>query len=473
MSGDPLAGGLPTIAEAARAIAGGRLSPVALTEALLDRIDRIGPKVDAFIRVTRERALADAWRAEAEIRAVGPRGPLHGIPLGYKDIFETAGIPTTGHSRLCQDHVPEADAFAVARTRAAGAVCMGKLATHEFAFGGPSHDLPWPVARNPWNPDHFTGGSSTGTAAALAAGLILGGFGSDTGGSIRLPAAYSGVVGLKPTYGRVSRSGVIPLAWSLDHAGPLAWSAEDCAILLAAMAGHDPADPASARVTVPDWPGLLTRDLSGLRIGVIRHFWEEGGASDETVAAMEAALGVYERLGATLVEIRLSPLQDYIATCSILLMSEAATVHETDLRKTPELYGRILRTRLFLASLLSAADYIQAMRRRRELTEEFSAAFADVDVMFTAAAPGPAPRLDQMTTLYTFTALLLTMPFNVTGNPVLATRAGFSASGLPLSFQLVGKPFDEATVLAAGHAYERATDWIGMRPGLAGLPQAA
>src|SRR4051812_26544126 len=241
-----------TIAEAARLIEQRELSPVELCDSRLDRIATFDDRLHSFIRVLADQALAAAHAAEAEIAAGAYRGPLHGIPLGLKDIYETGGVPTTGHSKVMQDHVPQADAFSVKKLREAGAVVMGKLATHEFALGGPSFDLPWPPARNPWDTSRFTGGSSSGTGASVAAGLVLGGTGSDTGGSIRGPAAYCGLAGIKPTYGLISRIGILPLAFSLDHAGPLAWTAEDCAILLQAMAGHDPADPASAKVPIPD-----------------------------------------------------------------------------------------------------------------------------------------------------------------------------------------------------------------------------
>src|SRR6266704_38002 len=235
-----------TIAEAARLIEQRDLSPVELVDSRLDRIAKLDGKLNSFIRVLGDAARADASAAEAEIAAGRYRGPLHGIPIGLKDIYETAGVATTGHSKVMQDHVPKEDAFSVKRLRAAGAIIMGKLATHEFALGGPSFDLPWPPARNPWDTGRFTGGSSSGTGAAVAAGRVLGGTGSDTGGSIRGPAAYCGLAGIKPTYGLISRMGILPLAFSLDHAGPLAWNAEDSAILLQAMAGHDPADPGSA-----------------------------------------------------------------------------------------------------------------------------------------------------------------------------------------------------------------------------------
>ncbi len=456
----------PTLAWASGRLEAGEITSAELTEFLLDRIAAYDGRVNAYLLVTADAAREEAARADREMKEGRRRGPLHGVPIAFKDIYETAGVRTTGHSRSLETHVPERDAVSVAKVKAAGAVSLGKLATHEFAFGGPSFDLPWPPARNPWNLDHFTGGSSSGSGAAVTAGLALGGFGSDTGGSIRLPAAFSGLVGLKPTYGLVSRRGVFPLSWSLDHAGPMAWTAEDCALMLEAMAGHDPLDPASADVPAQPYSKMLERDMSGLRIGVIRHFWEQAEATDETVAAMEAALDVYRKLGAEVVEVTLSPLADWCATCSLILMAEGLAVHEETLRTRPESLGEILRQRLRLAALISAADYVQALRRRRELCAEVSAAFEGVDLLFTATAPGPAPRLDAMSTMYTFAKPLLTMPFNVTGSPAIATRAGVSASGLPLSFQLVGRPFEDATVLAAAHAYEQATDWATARPRL-------
>src|SRR5205807_2646465 len=262
--------------------------------------------------------------AEAEIAADRYRGPLHGIPIGLKDIYETAGVATTGHSKVMQHHVPRADAFSLARLRDAGAIVMGKLATHEFAFGGPSFDLPWPPARNPWDTSRFTGGSSSGTGAAVAAGLVLGGTGSDTGGSIRGPAALCGLAGLKPSYGRIGRTGILPLAFSLDHAGPMAWTAEDCAIMLQAMAGHDPADPASADRPVPDYRAALTGDVKGLRLGLIRHFYESDNPADQaTRQGIAAAVKVFEDLGCSVRELRLSPLADSAACGVMIMLSEA------------------------------------------------------------------------------------------------------------------------------------------------------
>src|SRR5438105_2738569 len=280
-----------TIAEGAKLIQQRELSPVELVDSRLARIEKFDGRLHSFIRVLADSARAEARAAESEIAAGNYRGPLHGIPLGLKDIYETAGIPTTGHSKVMQDHVPKADAFSVKKLRDAGAVVMGKLATHEFALGGPSFDLPWPPARNPWDTTRFTGGSSSGTGASVAAGLVLGGTGSDTGGSIRGPAAFCGLAGIKPTYGLISRMGILPLGFSLDHAGPMAWTAEDCAILLQAMAGHDPADPASADVQIPDYRAALQGGVKGLRIGLARHFYDrDNDANAATRQAIEAAL---------------------------------------------------------------------------------------------------------------------------------------------------------------------------------------
>ncbi len=458
---------LLTIAAAARLIAARKLSPVELAQHCLDRIAALDDRLHSFLLVLRESALAAARAAEAEIAAGSHRGPLHGIPIGLKDIVCTKGIATTAHSKVLKTHVPDADAVVTRRLAEAGTILLGKLATHEFAIGGPSFDLPWPPARNPWNTDHFTSGSSSGTGAAVAAGLILGGPGSDTGGSIRGPAAFCGIAGLKPTYGRISRRGVLPLAYSLDHVGPMAWTAEDCALLLQAMAGHDPEDPGSADMPVPDYRAALTGDIRGLRLGVIRQFYEtDTTVNDATRSAIEAAIDTYRRLGAEIRDIRLSPLADYAAANTVILISEAYAVHEAVLRERPQDYGEIFRLRVGAGALYSAADYIQALRRRRELTAELAQAMAGVDLMLTAVAPTEAPRIDEVPKIAPPDRPSLTAPFNLTGSPAMSVCAGFTDAGLPLAFQLVGKPFDEPTVLRAADAYERATDWRNRRPSL-------
>ena len=460
-------GTFPTIAGAAAEIAAGRLSPVALTEACLARIDAHASKLDAFIRLERDSALASARAAEAEIKAGRRRGVLHGIPFAHKDIYETAGIPTTCHSKLLADYVPVRDAFTVARLKEAGIVMLGKLATHEFAVGGPSFDLPWPPARNPWNREHFPGGSSSGTGAAVAAGFVLGGTGSCTGGSIRVPSAFCGLAGIKPTYGLLSRSGIQPLAFTLDHAGPLAWTVEDCAILLQAMAGHDPADPGSAKVAIPDYRAGLDGGIRGLRIGVVRHFFEKDNpVSPEVGSAMEASAGVLSSLGATVVDVTLPSLQDWNACGWLILVVEAYAVHEPWLKTRYNDYGQNFRDRVTLGAFFSGADYMAALRFRRELQESLARLMADVDLLILPTTPGPAPRLDAVPPFRSFETPNFTMPFNVSGSPALSVCNGFSASGLPLSLQIVGRSFEDATVLRAGHAYEKATSWKERRPGL-------
>ncbi len=456
---------IPTIAEAAADIASGRLSPVALTEACLARIEARDGELHSFIRVEKQAALESARKVETEVRAGRLRGPLHGIPIAHKDIFHTAGIPTTAHSRLLIDHVPTTDAFTVASLASAGAIMMGKLTAHEFAWGGPSFDLPWPPARNPWNTDHFTGGSSSGTGAAVAAGLVLGGTGSDTGASIRAPSAFCGIAGHKPTYGLCSRAGIEPLSFLLDHAGPMAWTVEDCAILLQAMAGHDPADPASAKVAVPDYRNALANGVSGLDIGVVRHFYnQDASVSDETGAAIESALGVLTSLGARVRDITLPALQDWHACGSLILLAETYAVHESWLRTRYDEYGEIFRDRCALGAFITGADLVHAIRMRRELCKALSDTMDGIDVLVTAVMPGPAPRIEAVSKFGGLEKPGFTLPFNVAGTPALSVCVGFDDSGLPLAMQIVGRPFDDAMVLRVGHAYERATTWRERRP---------
>src|ERR1700722_8649786 len=301
---------IPTIAEAAALIATKKLSPVELTKACLARLHATEETIHAFVLPTEERALAEARAAEAAIMKDGPRGPMHGIPIGLKDIVDTAGIETTCGSKILAGNIPQRDAACADRLAKAGTVLMGKLTTHEFADGGPSFDLPKPPAQNPWNPEHFTAGSSSGTGAAVAAGVILCGIGTDTGGSIRGPAALCGIAGLKPTYGLGVGAGVAPAAYSLDHIGPMAWTAEDCAIMLQAIAGHDPRDPASANRPIPDYRAALNGDIKGVRVGVIRHFHETDYPVEPAVqAGIDNALEVFRSLGAIVSDVVLPPLR--------------------------------------------------------------------------------------------------------------------------------------------------------------------
>ncbi|MEJ0067988.1 MAG: amidase [Pseudomonadota bacterium] len=461
-------GAFPTIAEAAKLIATKDLSPVELTGQCLERTKRLDGTLNSFILLTEARALADAKAAEAEIMKRGPKSPLHGIPFGHKDIYGTQGIATTAHSKLLEGNVPSADATTVRLLAEAGVVMMGKLATHEFAFGGPSFDLPWPPARNPWNPDHFTAGSSSGTGAAVAAGLILGGTGSDTGGSIRGPAALCGIAGIKPTYGLCSRAGVLPLAYSLDTTGPMAWTVEDCAILLQAMAGYDPADPASADRPVPDFRGELSKGAKGLRIGVVRHFHEtDHRVSDATLAGIEGALDFYRKSGATVRDVKLAPLVEWHGCNFLILVTEAYALHEPWMQSQFTDYGELLRDRMALGAFVTGADYVQALRRRRELCAEMAAAMADLDILVTASQPGEAPRIDAVSKWSNFEKPGFTSTFNLTGYPAISVCTGFGAGGLPVSIQLAAKPFQEPTLFRAAHAYEQAMPWRSKRPELA------
>src|SRR5947207_171539 len=336
-----------SIAEAGRALRAGTVSSVALTQHALARIASLDPLLHAFVLVTKERALADAERADRELRAGIDKGPLHGVPYALKDIYNTAGIRTTCHSKLLLDHVPAEDAVVEAKLKAGGAVLLGKLATHEFAFGGPSFDLPFPPARNPWNFDHFTGGSSSGSGAAVAAGFTRMAMGSDTGGSIRGPAFYCGVVGMKPTYGRVSRRGVFPLSYTLDHCGPLARTVEDAALTMQVVAGHDPLDPASADVPVPDFSAALPRRLKGLKLAYPRPFFcNAENVSAEIVAATDAAAQQMTRLGAVVEEIALPDCDLFNACGRLILTAEAFAIHEQNLRDRPMDYGRFAYQRI-------------------------------------------------------------------------------------------------------------------------------
>ena len=458
---------IPTIAEAAALIAAKKLSPVELTQGCLARLHATESTLHAFILPTEERAMADARAAEAAIMKDGPRGSMHGIPIGLKDIVDTAGIETTCGSKILIGNVPEKDAACAAALAKAGTVLMGKLTTHEFADGGPSFDLPKPPARNPWNPAHFTSGSSSGTGAAVAAGVILCGIGTDTGGSIRGPAALCGIAGLKPTYGLVSRAGVAPAAFSLDHIGPMAWTAEDCAIMLQVLAGHDSADPASASQPVPDYHAALTGHLKGVRVGVVRHFHETDYPVELAVqAGIDNALNVFRSLGANIIDVALSSLQDWHACGSLISITERAAAYEEWARTRLADFSARVQRRLHLGALVSGVDYVQAVRRRRELRAELKAAMANLDVVITAGAPGEAPKMDAIPEWDLFDKPNFTMPFNVAGYPAMCVCSGFGPGGLPVSVQIAGKPFQDAMVLRVGDAFEKATDWRSKRPSL-------
>lgn len=458
-----------SIAEAGAALRAGTLTSTALTRDALRRIESIDPAINSFITVTRERALSDADAADTRFKAGIHTGPLQGVPYALKDIYDTAGIPTSCHSKLLLDNVPAADSVVAARLRAGGGVLLGKLSTHEFALGGPSFDLPFPPARNPWNRDHIPGGSSSGSAAAVAAGLCRMAMGSDTGGSIRGPAAYCGTVGLKPSYGLVSRRGVFPLSYTLDHCGPLAWTVEDCALTMGVITGHDPLDCASADVPAPDFQRGLNWGVHGLKIALPRHFFATAdGVSQEVVDAIDNAANLLAAAGATVDEVTLPDYELFNAVGRVIMFSEAFSIHEKDFQERPMDFGRLTFTRMILGSLTSAADLTQAYRLRRELAVAVNhKLLKEYDAIICASALAPAARFDEISPVFPPNFPIQTMPFNVTGNPAMSMPTGFSAAGLPLSLQIVGRPFDEATILRIGASLEKMLALTANRPAIA------
>lgn len=450
--------------EAAGLMATGRLSPVELMQALLERIAAVDPKINAFIRLDGDAAMDAARAAEAELAAGRSRGPLHGVPMGIKDIIDVAGLPTTCHSKLLLDNVATVDAPCVARLRGAGAIVLGKLSTHEFALGGPSFDLPFPPARNPWNPAHHPGGSSSGSGAGLAAGLFPLALGTDTGGSVRNPASACGIVGLKPTYGLVSRRGVFPLAFTLDHVGPMTRDVADNALLLSVLAGHDPQDPGSVPAADGRYAAQLEGGVRDLRIGFIRHFHERDmPASPEVTAALEQVARMLSAEGALVRDVTLPALDDFAAVNRVILHSDAWAIHAPWLRERPGDYGALSRQRLLTGAFLGAGDYVQAQRRRLEMIAAVEAALCEVDVLLCASSMDPPAAIaDAETVARTYPRQART-PFNVTGHPALAMLAGLSRDGLPLSVQFAGRNFDEATLFRVARAWERASGVAALR----------
>ncbi|HEY4169510.1 MAG TPA: amidase, partial [Reyranella sp.] len=396
------------------------------------------------------------------------RGPMHGIPVALKDIYETAGVRTTGHSALRQDYVPAIDAETVRRLKDAGGVILGKLGTHEFANGNMTPDQPFPAVRNPWNTAHQPGGSSSGSGAAVAAQLCMGAMGSDTGGSIRNPAGFCGTAGIKPTYGLVSRCGIYPLSFSLDTAGPLAWTMEDCALMLDVLAGHDPNDQGSARAPKVDYGAACHRPIKGMRIALARN-WHEGKTSvtPEMKTAIDEAARVLKDLGASVDEVVFPDIRDYHICGRVIITVEAHAIHRQEVIETPEKFGYTTRRRFQLGAFFTAEQYISALRFRRQLTLDTRAAMRGYDLVMTANHWGAPDKFAEPQPIFHFLGKpSLAMPFNVTGQPAATICCGFGSDGFPLSFQLTGRAFDEASVFAAGSAYERATPWRSRRPAL-------
>jgi aspartyl-tRNA(Asn)/glutamyl-tRNA(Gln) amidotransferase subunit A len=445
-----------------------KLSPVELTQACLDRIAEVEPKVHAFVTLLADPALAAAREAEAAISRGDYRGPLHGIPIVLKDLYNTKGIRTTASSKVRADYVPTNDAAATQRLAAAGAILLGKVTTHEFAYGMGSAPT-----RNPWDLDRSPGGSSGGPGAALAAGECLGGLGSDTGGSIRIPSAFCGVTGIKPTFGRASKHGVVPLAYSLDHVGPMARGVADAALMLQAISGYDPRDRCTADRPVPDFSATLHDGVRGLVLGVPSNQYFDN-VDPEVETAVRQAISRLEREGAVIEEVALPSLTYAVAAWWAICLVEASSVHQRSLRASPDLYNPDVRLSLELGELVPGTIYLKAQRARGLIKQDFRRAFEEhgLAALLAPTMPGTAPRHDQETGDVgseepAESAIdQLSFPANLSGLPALSVPCGFSAAGLPIGLQIIGRPFDEATVLRIGRTYEAVTDWTSRHPAL-------
>ena len=461
--------------ELARLIAGKQVSPVEVVKAHLERITSLDGSLRCFITLTAEAATAAAREAESAVTAGRPLGPLHGVPLGLKDLYDTAGVRTTGGSKILADRVPAADATVVRRLREAGMIVLGKLNMVEFAYGPEGRNAHYGHARNPWDAvtHRMAGGSSSGSGVAVAAGLAPVALGSDTGGSIRIPCSLCGLAGIKPTYGRVSRAGVLPLSWSMDHVGPMTRTVADSALVLGAMAGYDPADPTSSVLPVPDYAAALTGDVRGLRVGLLRAFFLES-ATPEVRTAVEAAARALEKAGAVVDEVALPGVGHVAAGALAVVATEAMTYHAEWLRTRAADYDPDVSSRLMVGAFVTGVHYVRGQQARALIRREVDEALARHDVLLAPATPVTAPRIDERDTTLgdgpsdIRSALIrLTRPFNFSGHPTCSVPCGFSGGGLPIGMQIVGRPFDEATVLRVGDAYQRLTDWHARRPVLA------
>ncbi len=457
-------------AQLAALIAKREASPVEVLDSVLARVDRLEPRLNCFVSLLREEAKAAARQAEEEIAAGQHRGPLHGVPIALKDLFDLAGSKTTGSSKILADNVAQSDSAVAHRLKEAGAVIVGKTNLHEFAFGVSTNNPHYGATRNPWDTNRIPGGSSGGSGAAVAASLCTAALGSDTGGSIRIPAFFCGIVGLKPTYGLVSKVGALPLAWSMDTMGPMTKTVEDAALLLNAIAGYDPSDPSSVSVEVPDYRAAIGKDVKGLRVGVPReHFF--ANVDGEVAAAVRAAISTLESLGVEIEEVSLPHIGYAASIFPTIIQSEAAAYHEPWLLSRPQDYGADVRGRLDTGRLVLATEYINAQRARALFSQDFVRALARVDALATPTVPLVAPfigvdNVEIEGQVYETRAAVtrFTSPINLTGLPAISVPCGFSALGLPIGVQLVGAAFAEATLLTLAHAYEANTEWHRRQP---------
>ena len=453
-----------TLQQASGQIRAKKISPVELTRACLDRIQLLNPRLNAFITVMAEQALAQARALEAELHAGKRRGPLHGIPIGLKDLFDTAGVKTTCASAVFADRIPADDAEVVVRLKHAGAVLIGKQNMHEFAYGSTSVPSHFGSVHNPWNPGRIAGGSSGGSAAAVASGQCFGALGSDTGGSIRQPAAYCGITGLKPTYGRVSTRGVVPLSWSLDHVGPLCRSVADAALLLEAIAGYDPLEPASVDYPVERYSTAMRAKTGALKIGVVRGpFFEQLDPQIET--AVNTALEVIAKLTAGIADAQLPVLRTLPVAGA-----EAYAFHLPYFSKTPELYQPMTRQRIAAGATVTAAAYVEARRELDRLRRSVAGSFSSVDLLLSPTSPLPQMTIEEGAIPEVPPpgavplSLRNTQPFDIFGLPAISIPCGFTRDGMPIGLQIAGPRFGESRVLALAHAYQQVTDWHTRRP---------
>ena len=461
-----------TLAQAAELLRTRKLSPVEYVNHQIARIETLDTQLSAFITPTFDLARQQAQAAETQIMAGAYRGPMHGMPFGAKDIYETAGILTTGGSRTAQHYVPTQDATVVSKLYDAGAVLMGKLNTHEFAHGGPSLDLPWSPVRNPWDLEKFSGGSSSGSGAAVAAGLVPAALGTDTGGSIRGPASLCGIAGFMPSSGLVSRTGVMPNSFTFDHCGPMAWTVEDCALMLQSIAGHDPKDGNSFAQPIQDYKAQLAGGVKGLRIGVLRHWWEEENpANPEHLQALERAIDIFKQLGAHVADCRARSMQDYMDVKVVIAETEIFAVHQHNLINRPSDFGHDFLSRILPASLFQSVDYLAATREHRRMINEMQPIYEKFDLLLMPTF-GPASPIAAHRPITFWQRGNSQVLANVSGGPALAVCCGFNAAGLPMGLQLVGAPQADALVLRAGHTYELAAGLRAKRPTLVAGNQA-
>ena len=459
-----------SVAQLGQLIRSKQVSPVEVAQGFLARLEGLQPTLNSYITLVEEESLEAARLAEKEIQGGTYRGPFHGIPVGLKDLYNTQGIRTTSGSTIFKDHVPDADCAIVERFKAAGAYGIAKMNMTEFAFDPTGDNFHYGPARNPWNTECMTGGSSSGSGAAVASGQCPVAMGSDTGGSIRIPAALCGVVGHKPTYGLISRYGVTPLSWSLDHVGPLTRTVEDAALTLNVLAGHDPRDPASANRPVPDYTEALDGKVKGLRLGMPKEYiWD--AVDPEVESAVKKAIARLEELGATVQEVSIPHLRVVPFILGILIAADAAAFHADLVRDRGAEYDPVIRLRLETGLFMTSADYLKAQRARSLVNREFRQALSQVDLLVTPTIPITAPKYGEVNVTLGATSrpvrdaiTRFTRLFNISGFPTISVPCGFSSEGLPIGLQLAGRPFDDATVLKAAHAYEQASEWHTSRP---------